>query len=60
MAVALPIMRPLILFIGSPELLGLAVIRWKFFQTSFTRSLLHLVLGGAIIAIVGATLGASA
>ena len=42
------------------ELIGLAVIRWKFFQTSFTRSLTHLVLGGAIIAIVGATIGASA
>ena len=42
------------------ELLALAIIRWKFFQTSFTRSLTHLVLGGAIIAIVGATLGASA
>ena len=42
------------------ELLALAIIRWKFFQTSFTRSLVHLVLGGAIIAIVGATLGASA
>ena len=42
------------------ELVALAVIRWKFFRTSFTRSLTHLVLGGAIIAIVGATLGASA
>ena len=42
------------------ELLALAIIRWKFFQTSFTRSLVHLVLGGALIAIVGATLGASA
>jgi VIT1/CCC1 family predicted Fe2+/Mn2+ transporter len=42
------------------ELVALAVIRWKFFQTSFTRSLIHLGLGGAIIAIVGATLGAAA
>jgi len=41
------------------ELVGLAVIRWKLLDTSFTRSLLHLVLGGAVIAIVGATVGAA-
>jgi VIT1/CCC1 family predicted Fe2+/Mn2+ transporter len=42
------------------ELVTLAVIRWKFFRTSFTHSLVHLVLGGALIAVVGAVLGASA
>jgi len=39
------------------ELLALAVIRWRFFETSFARSLLNLVVGGAAIAIVGALVG---
>ncbi len=39
------------------ELVGLAVIRWKFFETSFAKSLLNLVVGGAAIAIVGALVG---
>ena len=39
------------------ELVALAVIRWRFFETSFARSLLNLVVGGAVIAIVGALVG---
>ncbi len=39
------------------ELVALAVIRWRFFETSFARSLLNLVVGGAAIAIVGALVG---
>jgi VIT1/CCC1 family predicted Fe2+/Mn2+ transporter len=39
------------------ELVGLAVIRWRFFETSFSKSLLNLVVGGAAIAIVGALIG---
>src|SRR5438445_5594518 len=41
------------------ELVGLAVIRWKFFETSFLRSFLAFSVGGAIIAIVGAALGSA-
>jgi VIT1/CCC1 family predicted Fe2+/Mn2+ transporter len=41
------------------ELIGLAVIRWKFFETSFVRSFVAFSLGGAIIAIVGAVLGSA-
>ena len=36
------------------ELVVLAVMRWKFFETSFAKSLLNLVVGGAVIAVVGA------
>lgn len=39
------------------ELVGLAVIRWRFFETSFAKSLANLVAGGAAIAIVGALVG---
>lgn len=39
------------------ELVGLAVIRWRFFETSFAKSLLNLVAGGAAIAVVGALVG---
>jgi erythrin-vacuolar iron transport family protein len=39
------------------ELVGLAIIRWKFFQTGFVRSLAAVSLGGAIIAVVGALIG---
>ena len=42
------------------ELIGLAVIRWRFFETSFARSLLNFVVGGAIIAVVGALVGSAA
>jgi erythrin-vacuolar iron transport family protein len=39
------------------ELLSLAWIRWRFFSTSFVRSVVSIALGGAIIAGVSATLG---
>jgi VIT1/CCC1 family predicted Fe2+/Mn2+ transporter len=39
------------------ELVALAWIRWRFFDTSFLRSLASVVLGGAIIAAVSAGLG---
>jgi VIT1/CCC1 family predicted Fe2+/Mn2+ transporter len=42
------------------ELVGLATIRWRFFDTSFTRSLLYITFGGAIIALVGVTVGSTA
>jgi erythrin-vacuolar iron transport family protein len=42
------------------ELIGLAVIRWRFFQTSFVKSLAYITVGGAIIAFVGASLGSAA
>jgi VIT1/CCC1 family predicted Fe2+/Mn2+ transporter len=39
------------------ELIGLAAIRWRFFETSFIRSLGYVTFGGAVIAVVGATIG---
>jgi VIT1/CCC1 family predicted Fe2+/Mn2+ transporter len=42
------------------ELIGLAAIRWRFFETSFVKSLGYVTLGGAIIALVGATIGSTA
>ena len=42
------------------ELVGLAFIRWRFFDTSFTRSLLYITFGGAVIALVGVTIGSTA
>jgi erythrin-vacuolar iron transport family protein len=42
------------------ELVGLAVIRWRFFETGFAKSLLNFVVGGAIIAVVGALVGSAA
>jgi len=39
------------------ELVGLAAIRWRFFETSFAKSLLNLVVGGTVIAVVGALVG---
>ena len=41
------------------ELVALAVIRWKFFQTGFLKSLLAISVGGAIIAVVGAVIGSA-
>jgi VIT1/CCC1 family predicted Fe2+/Mn2+ transporter len=41
------------------ELVMLAVIRWRFFQTSFVRSLLAVSIGGAVIAVVGALIGSA-
>jgi VIT1/CCC1 family predicted Fe2+/Mn2+ transporter len=42
------------------ELLALAWIRWRFFHTSFLRSLVTISLAGALIATVGALLGSAA
>jgi VIT1/CCC1 family predicted Fe2+/Mn2+ transporter len=42
------------------ELVALAGIRWRFFETSFVKSLGYVTLGGAVIAIVGATIGSTA
>jgi hypothetical protein len=39
------------------ELVALAVIRWRFFRTSFLRSFASVTLGGAIIAGLSAALG---
>src|SRR3954468_8192973 len=41
------------------ELIALAVIRWRFFQTGFLKSLLAVSVGGAIIAIVGSVIGSA-
>ena len=40
------------------ELVGLAWIRWRFFGTSFVRSLGLVSIAGAVIAVVGALVGA--
>ena len=42
------------------ELIGLAIIRWRFFETSFVKSLGYVTFGGAVIALVGATIGSTA
>lgn len=41
------------------ELVALAVIRWRFFETSFVRSLLAVSVGGAVIAAVGSVIGSA-
>ncbi len=41
------------------ELVTLAVLRWRFFGTSFTRSLVAVSAGGAVIAVVGALIGSA-
>jgi VIT1/CCC1 family predicted Fe2+/Mn2+ transporter len=41
------------------ELVALAVIRWKFFQTGFLKSLLAVSVGGAVIAVVGSVIGSA-
>jgi VIT1/CCC1 family predicted Fe2+/Mn2+ transporter len=41
------------------ELIALAVIRWKFFQTGFLKSLLAVSVGGAVIAVVGSVIGSA-
>jgi erythrin-vacuolar iron transport family protein len=40
------------------ELLALAWIRRRFFGTGFLRSFISITLGGAIIATIGAAVGA--
>jgi len=42
------------------ELVMLAWIRWRFFETSFIRSLGYITFGGAVIALVGASIGGAA
>jgi VIT1/CCC1 family predicted Fe2+/Mn2+ transporter len=42
------------------ELLALAWIRWRFFQTSFVTSVAYITLGGIVIAAVSAALGSAA
>jgi VIT1/CCC1 family predicted Fe2+/Mn2+ transporter len=42
------------------ELVALAWIRWRFFNTGFLRSFLSVTLGGAIIAVISAALGGAA
>jgi VIT1/CCC1 family predicted Fe2+/Mn2+ transporter len=42
------------------ELIGLAAIRWRFFETSFLKSLGYVTFGGAVIALVGAGIGSGA
>jgi VIT1/CCC1 family predicted Fe2+/Mn2+ transporter len=39
------------------ELVALAALRWRFFETSFASSFLSVTLGGAVIAGVSAALG---
>jgi VIT1/CCC1 family predicted Fe2+/Mn2+ transporter len=41
------------------ELVGLAVLRWRFFGTSFLKSLLAVSVAGAVIAVVGALIGSA-
>ena len=42
------------------ELLVLAWLRYKFFQTSFARSFVSVTVGGAIISLLSAGLGLAA
>jgi hypothetical protein len=46
--------------IVSVELLMLAWLRWKFFETNFIRSFISVTVGGAIIASLSAALGVAA
>jgi VIT1/CCC1 family predicted Fe2+/Mn2+ transporter len=41
------------------ELVMLAVIRWRFFETGFLRSLVAVSFAGAVIAAVGALIGSA-
>jgi VIT1/CCC1 family predicted Fe2+/Mn2+ transporter len=41
------------------ELVALAYLRWKFFETSFARSFASVTIGGAVIAGVRAALGSA-
>src|SRR5437867_1555823 len=42
------------------ELIALAALRWRFFETSFVRSLAHVTLAGIVISLVGAGIGSGA
>jgi VIT1/CCC1 family predicted Fe2+/Mn2+ transporter len=48
------------IIIVSVELLVLAWLRWKFFETNFIRSFISVTVGGAIIASLSAGLGVAA
>src|SRR5881275_1936409 len=41
------------------ELVALAVIRWRFFETGFLKSLVAVSIGGAVIAVVGSLIGST-
>jgi VIT1/CCC1 family predicted Fe2+/Mn2+ transporter len=41
------------------ELVALAIIRWRFFDTGFLKSLVAISIGGGVIAVVGALIGSS-
>jgi len=41
------------------ELVALAALRWRFFETSFASSFLSVTIGGAVIAGVSAALGSA-
>jgi VIT1/CCC1 family predicted Fe2+/Mn2+ transporter len=41
------------------ELISLAVLRWRFFDTGFLKSLVAVSIGGGIIAVVGALIGSA-
>jgi VIT1/CCC1 family predicted Fe2+/Mn2+ transporter len=48
------------IIIVSVELLILAWLRWRFFETNFIRSFISVTVGGAIIASLSAALGIAA
>jgi VIT1/CCC1 family predicted Fe2+/Mn2+ transporter len=48
------------IIIVSVELLVLAWLRWRFFETDFIRSFISVTVGGAIIASLSAALGIAA
>jgi VIT1/CCC1 family predicted Fe2+/Mn2+ transporter len=50
----------LAVIVVSVELLILAWLRWKFFDTNFIRSFVSVTVGGAIIASLSAALGVAA
>jgi hypothetical protein len=41
------------------ELVALAWLRWRFFETSFARSFASVTIGGVVIAGVSAALGSA-
>jgi VIT1/CCC1 family predicted Fe2+/Mn2+ transporter len=42
------------------ELVALAALRWRYFETSFARSFVSIAVGGGIIAVVSSALGVAA
>ncbi len=50
----------LAVIVVSIELVVLAWLRWKFFETNFIRSFVSITVGGAIIASLSAALGVAA